>query len=208
MNEQQRKTLELHELMGVHEWIPISQSFQVCKCGMCRGSESAYHRRKPRNNRRRRHAVNFTPTDWQTLSEVREVKNWFQAKMSWVDRVKPYLIEKPFWAGYYGKAEGNQELIERMKQDTELLYKHAIETKDFSEETEEQLRGDAEKLLRFLQTKRSHLNVDTIDISEESRQTLIINLEDYKLIQMAKLEGPKDDTRQKLIEGNGDYLYA
>ena len=109
MREQARKVIELHELMNSHDWIPVSKSFQVCKCGMCRGSNSAFNSRQTRRQRRWGHQS--APTDWVTLSEMRTMQKWVQHKMIWADRIKDYLVQFPFWAGHYGQKTGNAELI-------------------------------------------------------------------------------------------------
>ena len=200
MKEDARKLLELHEQMKIHEWRKISKSFEVCQCGMCRGSNNAYNSKARRVNRYSRIRQNIYPTDWMTLSELRSKEKWISSKMVFADRIKDYLIQFPFWAGYYAK-NGEAELMDVHLQDDQFLLEHSVKNKIFNPEIEARLRSNETRLLAYLENKAQHEGTKgEMEIDEESRESLMINGGSYFSYQLAKLEGPGDDTRQACCE--------
>ena len=209
MKPEQLKIIEVHEIMDAHEWKHVSKSFEVCKCGMCRGSSTMFHAKQTAKSRRRNGT--FVADDWINLSKVESERNWFKFKMKHVDRIQEYLVQFPFWAGYYGKKTGNAELIEVMKQDPTLLLQYSLEHKEFDEEVEEKLRGNVSRLFSFLDAKYRYLdnsgNKNDFEIMEESRTFLLLNSSPQELLHLAKLDGPADDIKTILCEkGDSEQL--
>ena len=214
MKEDARKLIELHELLDSHEWKAVSYSFQVCACGMCRGSGDAYGQRSTINVSRRgrrwgtRTNTSVTqPTDWMKLSEVTTEHKWFLKKAPFIERIKDYLIQFPYWAGVYGNKTRSEELINVMKQDPNLLLQHACRIHDYSEENEAQLRDSVERIIAFLDNKKEHISAKHfMPVSSETRQSIFLNGTPYQVLRLAKIEGPKDDTLAKTMEGEAANL--